>query len=124
VTKSRNKNDMMKSKYPFILAVIVGLTIPFIPKIEPFPIIIGLIYLFVGGLFGFLWPKESWRWGLWIVGPMIGLIGLSILFAGQLDMFLKKDLPILLIAIIAACLGDFLLTWLKHSRSKGSEKLN
>ena len=115
---------MMNSKYPYILAVIVGLTIPFIPKIEPFPIILGLIYLFVGGLFGFLWQKESWRWGLWIVGPMIGLIGLSILFAGQLDMFLKKDLPILFVAIIAACLGGFLLTWLKHSRSKGSEKLN
>ena len=77
----------MNSKYPYILAIVLGLTIPFIPEIEPFPIILGLIYLFGGSLFGFLWPKESWRWGIWIVGPMVVLIGLSVLFAGQFDIF-------------------------------------
>ena len=112
----------MNSKYPYILAIILGLAIPFIPEIKPFPIIIGFIYLFGGALFGFLWPKESWRWGIWIVGPMIVLIGLSVLFVGQLEMFLKKDLPILLLAIIAACLGSFLLARFKHSRTKITEK--
>jgi hypothetical protein len=112
----------MNSKYPFILAIILGLTIPFISEIEPFPIILGLIYLLGGSLFGFLWPKESWRWGIWIAGPMVVLIGLSVLFAGQLEMFLKKDLPILLLAISSACLGSFLLAWFKHSRIKVTEK--
>jgi len=112
----------MNSKYPYILAIILGLIVSFIPEMEPFPITLSLIYLFGGSLFGFLWPKESWRWGLWIVGPTVVLLGLSVLFAGQLEMFLKKDLPILLLAIISTCLGSFLLAWFKHSRTKQTEK--
>jgi hypothetical protein len=112
----------MNSKYPYILAIIFGLIVPFIPEIEPFPITLGLIYLFGGSLFGFFWPKESWRWGVWIVGPTVVLLGLSVLFGGQLEMFLKKDLPMLLIAIISTCLGSFLLSWFKHSRTKQIEK--
>lgn len=90
----------MKLINPHILAIILGLAIPFIPEMEPFPIILGIIYFICGSLFGFLWPKESWRWGIWITGPTIVLIVLSVLFAGQVKMFLKKDLPILLLAII------------------------
>jgi len=108
----------MNSKYSYILAIILGLAIPFIPEMEPFPIILGLIYFICGSLFGFLWPKESWRWGIWITGPMIVLIVLSVLFAGQVEMFLKKDLPILLIAIISTCLGSFLLARFKNRRTK------
>lgn len=108
----------MNSKYPYILAIITGLIVPFIPEMKPLLFILGLIYFFVGSLFGFLWPKESWRWGIWIVGPMIVLIGLSVLFAGQLEIFLKKDLPILLVGIISACIGSFLFAWFKNSRIK------
>ena len=112
----------MNSKYPYILAIIFGLIVPLIPEMEPFPVTLGLIYLFGGSLFGFLWPKESWHWGIWIVGPTVVLVGLSVLFGGQLEMFLKKDLPLLLLAIIAACLGSFLLARFKHSRAKRTEK--
>lgn len=112
----------MNSKYPYILAVILGLIVPFIPEMEPYPIPLCLIYFVGGSLIGFLSPKESWRWGLWIVGPMIILLVLSVAFAGQLEMFLKKDLPILLLTLISACLGSFLLAKFKHSRTKVSEK--
>jgi hypothetical protein len=110
----------MNSKLPYILAIVLGLTVPFIftPEMKLFPIILGLIYFLGGSLFGFLWPKESWRWGIWIVGPIIVLIGLSVLFAGGLEIFLKKDLPMLILAIIAACLGSFLLARFKLSRAK------
>jgi hypothetical protein len=109
------------SKYPYVLAIIFGLLVPFIGDIEPFPFPLALMYFFGGGLFGFLWPKVSWRWGFWIVGPMIGLIGLSVLFAGQLEVFLKKDLPILVVAITSACLGSFISAWFKHRRRKATE---
>ena len=109
------------SKYAYVLAIIYGLLVPFIPVMEPFSFLLGLIYFIGGGLFGFLWPKLSWRWGLWIAGPMIALIGLSVLFGGQLDVFLKKDLPILVLAIISACLGGFVLAWFKHRRTKATE---
>ena len=111
----------MNSKFPYILAIILGLTVAFIPEMKPFPVILGLIYFFGGSLLGFLWPKVSWRWGIWIAGPMIVLIGLSVLFAGQFEIFLKKDLPVLLLAIISACSGSFLLAWFKNSRIKEIE---
>ena len=109
------------SKYPYVLAIIYGLLVPFIPVTEPFPLPLAFLYFIGGGLFGFLWPKVSWRWGLWIAGPMIALIGLSVLFGGQLEVFLKKDLPILILAIISACLGSFVLAWFKHRRIKAAE---
>ena len=112
----------MHSKLPYILAVISGFAIRFVPDTQNVLVIPGLIFFFAGSLFGFLWPKESWRWGIWIVGPVIVLTGLSVLFAGQPDMFLKKDLPVILIALIAACLGGFISAWFKNSRSKKIEK--
>ena len=112
----------MKLKNPHILAIILGLVTPFIPEIKPFPIILGIIYFICGSLFGYLWPKESWRWGIWITGPMIVLIMLSVLFAGQVEMFLKKDLPLLLLAIISTCLGSFLLARFKNGRTKEIKK--
>lgn len=112
----------MKSNYPYILAIIFGLAIPFIPEINPFPVILGFVYFVTGSLFGFLWPKESWRWGLWITGPMIVLVGLSVLFAGNLEIFLQKDLPILFLGLISTCLGSLLLSWIKLNRVKHIEK--
>ncbi len=112
----------MKLINPHILAIILGLAISFILMIGPFPIILGIIYFSCGGLFGFLWPKESWRWGIWITGPMIVLTVLSVLFAGQVEMFLEKDLPILLLAIIATCLGSFLFAEFKNRRTKEIKK--
>jgi hypothetical protein len=112
----------MQSKFPYILAVISGLALRFVPDIQPALLIPGLIYFFAGIVFGFLWPKESWRWGIWIVGPVIVLTSLSVLFAGQLEIFLKKDLPVILIALIAACLGSFISAWFKSSRTKKIEK--
>jgi len=119
------------SKYQYILAVIFGLFVPFfvpffVPVVseEPFPIPLGLIYLFGGSLFDFFWPKESWRWGLWIVGPMVALLGLSVLFAGQLGMFLKKDLPIIVLAIISACLGSFILSWFRQRQTKATDNVD
>ena len=108
----------MYSKYPYILAIIFGSLVPIIPNIESFPVAHGLIYFLGGGLFGYLRPKESWRWGLWMVGPIFGLIGLSIAFSGQFDVFLKKDLPLLVISIMSACLGSFLLARIKLRQAK------
>ena len=112
----------MNSKYPYLLAIILGIVIPFFPEFEPYPITLGLFYLYGGSLFGFFWPKESWRWGIWIASPMIVFMGLIVLFGGKFDIFLKKDLPILLLAIIPACVGSFLFALFKHRHAKGTQK--
>ncbi|NNT71450.1 hypothetical protein HKT18_04385 [Flavobacterium sp. IMCC34852] len=112
----------MKLVNPYLLAIILGLAIPFIPEMEPFPIILGIIYFICGSLFGFVWPKPSWRWGIWITGPMTVLLLLSVLFAGQVDVFLKKDLPLLLLAITTTGLGSFLFARLKNKRTTEIKK--
>jgi MFS family permease len=86
---------------------------------EPLPIFFTLFYLFGGVLFGFLWPQVSWRWGFWIAGPILVFLGLSVLFAGQFEVFIRKDLPLLLLAVASACFGSFISAWLK-SRPKVS----
>ena len=101
-------------KYAYLLAIILGLLTFFLPVDAPVSIITILVFLFIGGLLGFHWPNQSWRWGLWVAAPMVFFLGLSVLFAGQVEAFLQKDLPQLLIAITAACLGSFITSWYKQ----------
>ena len=63
------------------------------------------IYLFFGIVVGLLWPIGSWKWGLWLSIPIVFLIGLSVLFAGYVGVFLQKDLPVLITIVITGCLG-------------------
>jgi hypothetical protein len=97
----------MKSNIVYILAVVAGFLLLFIPAIEPFPWVNAFFYLLAGGIGGYWWPLVSWRWGLWLVVPVLALTGLSVLFAGQIDVFLEKDLPLLLAGLAAASLGGF-----------------
>jgi len=78
-------------KYSYFLAIVSGIFGFIIPALIPISFIAALavVYFVLGGFFGFAWPKESWRWGLWIAGPMMALLSLSVLFAGQLDVFFK-----------------------------------
>ena len=111
----------MKRKYPanpYIFAIILGFVIPFIPEIKPYLVTLAIIFFVAGSVFGFLWPKESWRWGLWIIAPMFVLIGLSVALSGQGKIFVEKDLPILLLAITAACAGSFLFSLIKTRDKK------
>jgi ABC-type multidrug transport system permease subunit len=99
----------MVTKYPgyiYILVIATGIGIMFIHDIEPFPYVLGLIYLFCGLLFGILWPQKSWRWGLWIAGPMLFLMLLSTAFAGITRIFLE-DVLVIIVPITSACLGSF-----------------
>ena len=64
------------------------------------------IYLFFGIVVGLLWPIGSWKWGLWLSIPIVFLIGLSVLFAGYVGVFLQKDLPVLITIVITGCLGS------------------
>jgi hypothetical protein len=105
---------MKHPPYQKVLAIILGTVIIFLPDINPVPYIIGIFYLSSGILFGFLWPTMQWRWGLWISGPMVLLLGLSLIFAGFFDSFLKNDLPILITGVVAACAGAWAGTLLKR----------
>jgi hypothetical protein len=109
------------SKLPYVLAILFGISILFLPDIEPFPLVPGGSYLLGASLFGFFWPKESWRWGIWIIIPIFALLTLSVAFSGQLDV--KKDVPLFILGIAAACLVSYLFALIRH-RTKPSKKSN
>jgi hypothetical protein len=53
-----------------------------------------------------------------MAAPIGSLLILSILFAGQLDVFFKKDLPVLVLTMFSACLGGFLTSRLKKKNQQ------
>ena len=110
--------NLKHSKIPYLLAIISGFIIPLTAVIEPFPIPLVLFCLLIAGAFGFFWPNESWRWGIWIIGPSFCLTILSIAFAGQVELFIKKDLPVFLIALISVCLGSFVFAMISNKKTK------
>ena len=105
-------------KWPNLIAFLAGIGLQFTAGIEYFPGPQLIISFLIGGLFGFVWPKISWKWGLWMVGPILGLLGLSLLFAGNFEVFLEKDLPVPGVTFLSASLGAFVFSKWKESRSK------
>lgn len=106
------------SKFPYLLAIISGFILPLAAGIGPFPIPLVLLCLLVSGILGFFGARESWRWGLWIIGPSFVLSLLSIVFAGHAEIFFKKDLPIFLIAMLSLCLGSFVFSMISKKQAK------
>ena len=79
------------------------------------------IYLFFGVVVGLLWPMGSWRLGLWLSTPIVVLLVLSLLFAGYGDVFLRKDLPVLIPIVTTACLGGIIGSRLRDLDRKETE---
>jgi len=105
---------MKQPIYQLVLAVTLGTIVVFLPDIQPVPYVLAIIYLISGILFGFLWSTLSWRWGLWISGPMVLLLGMSGVFSGYFESFLKNDVPVLILGVVAACVGGWVGTWLRR----------
>ena len=115
---------MLKLKLPYIIAIIAGLISPVIPNTDIYPIPIGVYFFLCGSLLGFFSPKESWRWGIWLCGPILALTGLSVLFAGNIDIFLEKDLPLFALVFLLATLGSFIFSRIKNSQTKRKMLIN
>jgi len=84
------------------------------------------IYLFFGIVVGLLWPMVAWKWGLWLSIPIVFLIGLSVLFAGNVVIFLQKDLPVLTAIVTSGSIGGLLGSRLrgKSHRMQNSDNGN
>ncbi len=115
--------NLRNPKIPYIIAIIAGLISPAIPHMGLYPMIPIAVYFFIiGSLMGLLSPKQSWRWGIWLCGPILVLTGLSVLFAGNIDIFLKKDIPLLLLAFLLASLGALIFSRIKKRQTKDNIK--
>ena len=102
------------TRFPIILAMAFGLGAPLIPGLLPLPLWTGLLYFVGSGVLGLFWPVKSWQWGLWMAGPVFILALISVAFVGGVDIFLKKDLPKLLLILACACAGGIILPFLKN----------
>ncbi|MGO4906027.1 hypothetical protein [Flavobacterium sp. W20_MBD1_R3] len=65
-------------QFQYILAVLYGMGTFYLTSQEALLITFGA-FLVAGGLFGFIWPRESWLWGLWLLGPPLALASRSCL---------------------------------------------
>jgi hypothetical protein len=101
------------TRFPRILAMTFGLGAPLIPGLLSLPFWTALLYFLGSGIFGLIWPYKSWQWGLWMTGPIIILALLSVAFVGGVDIFLKQDLPKLLLILVTACAGGMILPFFK-----------
>jgi hypothetical protein len=106
------------SKTPYFLAAITGIGLQFFYPIPYFPTPQILLAFLIGGFFGYKWPKLSWRWGLWIMGPILGLVCFSVLFAGNLEIFMTEDLPHLAISLLGTSLGGLVFSRWKINHKK------
>ena len=62
-----------------------------------------VVYAAFGLLSGVLWPKVGWKWGLLLIAPLFLLLAFSLLFAGYVGAFLRRDLLVLLVSVAASC---------------------
>lgn len=53
-------------------------------------------------------PRGGWKWGLLLVTPFLALMLLSLAFAGYLEVFIQRDLPLVSAAAGGAIGGAFL----------------
>lgn len=97
-------------KYAFVLAVVLGIAALAIPNNDYDILILIVGFVLAGTIFGYLWPVESWRWGLWLAGPIMGALALSLLFAGNLEAFVRYDLLYLTIPFASSALAAFMVS--------------
>lgn len=76
------------------------------------------IFFLFGIVIGLRWPTGSWKLGLFLPIPAVSFIGLSVLFAGHIDMFLKNDLPLLLAIVLTSSLGGLIGSSLRGMRQR------
>lgn len=65
-------------------------------------------YALAGFIIAFFWAEESWRWGLWLVTSLWGLMALSLLFSDFHALGWLQNVVPLCVATLASCFGSYL----------------
>lgn len=70
-------------------------------------------YGILGLVFGFVWPRASWRWGIWISIPALIILGW---YSSRETERLLLHFLYLVATVAPACLAAFAGTWFSTSR--------
>ena len=116
-------------RYAYAIAVFLGLLAAFAPANLPLEspsfataiVISTAIFGAAGLLIGILWPGGAWRWGLWVVAPVLLLLTISLISSRQFAYFFRDSLPFLASRLVAACLGGFIGARLRKPATPASE---
>ncbi len=103
-----------------VVTVIVSLFVPDYKPIPPINVVDLALFFFVTLPFALIWPSLSWRWGLWLIGPLTFFVVITLATAGEFLLFLKGDLPQLIECGLAACLGGVVGSTLRKGRTESS----
>jgi hypothetical protein len=70
-------------------------------------IVVIFVYAGLGAIFGYKWPEQNWKWGLWVTVP-----SLTLSFAGRglsnpddLSAIISSVIPSILFVLLPACQG-------------------
>jgi len=116
--KTRRQARYGYSKLPYLLALVFGLTFPFIPDLISYPIVFGFAYLLAGSLLGVFWPGVSWRWGFWLAAPFFIIVAIDVLISGPVGESQIRELVESFVPIVIAGTGSFIFSRYIRQRSR------
>jgi len=115
----------------YLLAVLVGIPLAFflvfnaifsdgvsIPERFLSFVLIIITYGILGLVFGFTWPKHSWRWGIWISITAFLIVGW---YSFRETEHLPLHFSYLVVTAASACLAALAGTRLSARRQRGSK---
>jgi len=99
-----------------IIAFKVSYMLPRVELLGSVSLMQVLLFALAGAAFGFWQPRRSWRWTFWIMSPLLAIVALSLLFAGNFGAFLRKDLPQIVSLLVATGIASALGASLRRRR--------
>jgi hypothetical protein len=113
---TQNTNGFL-GELRFVLAVILVVFIPVVASVNLQPsqwpcgfqvLLYGGLYLLLGMFFGFRWPADVKKLGIWMLVPIFLMFGYSILvtaFTMDLGVILKCDVYSMLAMVVSPIIG-------------------
>ena len=105
-----------------IVVVMASLYIPDYKPIPPINVVDLALFFFATLPFALVWPAQSWKWGIWLIGPLTVFVVVTLATAGEFLLFLKGDLPQLIECGLAACLGGAVGSTLRKGKKEHLEE--
>ena len=80
-------------------------------------VITSVLYVGSGFVFGWIRRVETWHWRLVIAAPLMSVLFFSMLFTGIFTKLWSHDTPIIVVALLAPCIGVFIANKLTGAES-------
>lgn len=93
-------------QYAYALAILSGGISIIVPQLGV-PVPTWFSYLLLAALFGSIWPTKALQWGIWLCLPIVLLMFIDIVVAGNIVGVLLSSGIMLAKAVVSACTGAY-----------------